>query len=160
MMEHERFTPEEKEPEESSLSSLEMPELPKVNAGELFRSLLPTLLAELLMTALMLGIYALAHCFKTDVLYGALLGTAASLLNFIIMILSLLRAEKAETPIKGQLFMRGIYLVRIVVLLAVLVLALKSGRFDPLATVLPLCFMRLALLIPQLKFRKRKGETT
>ena len=44
-----------------------------------------------------------------------------------------------------------------VVLLVVLVIALKSKRFDPLATLLPLCFMRLALMASEL-VRKKKRE--
>ena len=44
-----------------------------------------------------------------------------------------------------------------VVLLVVLVIALKSKRFDPLATLLPLCFMRLALMASELVRQQKKG---
>ena len=48
-------------------------------------------------------------------------------------------------------------LIILAVLLVVLVIALKSKRFDPLATLLPLCFMRLALMASELVRKKKKG---
>lgn len=110
-----------------------------------FRSVLPIVLTELVLSAAMLGVYALLGRWSTRVLLGALLGAGAALLNFIVMTLLLLKAERAESPQKGQLYVRGTYSLRMVVLLVILILALKSGYFDPLATVLPLCLMRLAL---------------
>ena len=90
-------------------------------------------------------------------LLGALLGTAAELINFAVMTFSLLRAEQAETPQKGQLTARANYLLRMVVLIAVLIGALISGWFDPVATLLPLCFMRLALFTANFKRTKKEG---
>lgn len=113
------------------------------------RAMLPTLLAEVAMSALMLGVYALLGRLDARVACGAALGTAAALGNLLAMILLVLRAERAETPQKGQLYVRGTYPVRMLVLFGVLILALKSGYFDPLAAVLPLLFMRLALFLPQ-----------
>lgn len=122
-----------------------------------FRSVLPVLLTELVFSGLMLGIYALAQKLSREVLLGAALGTAAAELNFIVMILLLLKAERAQSPQKGQLYIRGTYTLRMVALLVLLVLALKSGLFDPLATVIPLLLMQVTFYASQL-LRKKKKE--
>lgn len=119
-----------------------------------FRAQLPVYLSQLALCAAMVGVYAIIGELSLKVVFGALLGAAASLLNYTVMILSLLRAEKSETPEKGQLSARGNYILRMIVLLVGLVLALKFGPFDPLATLLPLILMRLALFIGGLLIRK------
>ena len=114
-------------------------------------------LMAIVLCAAMVGVYALLGKLSREVLCGAGLGTAVSLLNYIVMMISLLRAEKSETPEKAQLKVRGNYILRMVGLLAVLVIALKFGPFDPLATLLPLILMRIALFIGGLLIRK--GDT-
>ena len=118
-------------------------------SGSLKWLVLPTLAAEVVLSGIMLGCYALFAALRQDILLGAALGTAAALVNFAAMILGLLRASKKENPLSAQLTSR--------VLLVVLVIALKSKRFDPLATLLPLCFMRLALMASELVRKKKKG---
>ena len=120
-------------------------------SGSLKWLVLPTLAAEIVLSGIMLGCYALFAALRQDILLGAALGTAAALVNFAAMILGLLRASKKENPLSAQLTSR------VVVLLVVLVIALKSKRFDPLATLLPLCFMRLALMASELVRKKKKG---
>ena len=127
------------------------------SAGKTLKSFLPVLLAEIALSGVMLLVYALIGRWSQKVLLGALLGTAAELLNFTVMTLSLLRAERAESSAKGQLAARGNYILRMVVLLAVLAAALASGYFDPLATLLPLCFMRIALFTANFKRTKKEG---
>lgn len=131
-------------------------ERPPQNVAGTFRSMLPVLGAELALTALMLGVYALLRRFTLRVALGTALGTGVAVLNFCVMILSLLRAERKQSAAAAQLTVRGQYVARMVALLVILVLALKFGPFDPLATLLPLCFMRIALMISE-PFRK-KGE--
>ncbi len=121
------------------------------------RAQLPVYLAQLLLCAAMVGVFALLDRMTQHVIFGAILGAAASLLNYTVMILSLLRAEKSESPEKAQLKARGNYILRMVVLIAVLVIALKFGPFDPLATLLPLILMRIALFLGGLTIRK--GES-
>ena len=133
---------------------------PTVDTKALLRGQIPLVLTELLASGIMLGVYALLKKLDLTVCLGALLGTAAALLNHGVMILSLLKAEKAESPAKGQLQVRGMYTLRMIVLLVVLIFALKSGRFNVLATLLPLCFMRVAIFISELFVKKKqKGGT-
>lgn len=126
-------------------------------SGSLKWLVLPTLAAEVVLSGIMLGCYALFAALRQDILLGAALGTAAALVNFAAMILGLLRASKKENPLAAQLTSRILFVARMVVLLVVLVIALKSKRFDPLATLLPLCFMRLALMASELVRKKKKG---
>ncbi len=126
------------------------------SGGRILREFLPVLVTEVVLSGLMLLVYALIGRWSVKVLLGGLLGTAAELLNFTVMTFSLLRAEQAETPQKGQLAAKGNYILRTAVLLAVLIGALITGYFDPLATLLPLCFMRIALFTVNLKRTKKE----
>lgn len=126
-------------------------------AVEALRSMLPILLIALAMTGVMIGVYALLGKLTGKVALGALLGTAAALLNFAVMTLSVVKAERAESPERGALQVRLNYVIRMIVLAAVLIVALKTDRFDPVATVLPLCFIRIAIFISEI-FRKKEAN--
>lgn len=128
--------------------------------AQTFRDVLPVLLGELLLTGVMLAVYALIGRFSLKMLWSAALGAGAVLLNFTVMILALLQAEKRGSPEKGQLYVRATYALRLVLLAAVLILALKSKVFDPLATALPLCFQPIAVWLFELFRKTKKGENT
>lgn len=125
------------------------------------RELLPIFLAEIVLTGVMLGIYALCGSCKKPILLGAALGGGVSLLNFFFLIVGVLHAARNENPLAAQLKARVFYILRTVAVLIALVIALKSARFDPVATLLPLCFMRIALFAAELmrkkKFRKEQA---
>ncbi len=122
-----------------------------------FKSQFPVFLSQLLLCGAMIGVVAIVGRISKEVIFGAALGTAASLVNYAVMIISLLRAEKSDSPEKAQLKVRGNYILRMVVLIAVLAVAIKWGALDPLATLLPLILMRIALFIGGLLIRK--GES-
>ena len=126
-------------------------------AIQALRSMLPILLVTLAMTGMMIGVYALIGKLTGKVLLGAALGTAAALLNFAVMALSVVRAESAESPERGVLQVRFNYILRMIVLAAVLIVALKTKIFDPVATVLPLCFIRIAIFVSEI-FRKKEAN--
>ena len=126
-------------------------------AVEALRSMLPILLIALAMTGIMIGVYALLGKLTAKVVLGAVLGTAAALLNFAVMTYSVVRAESAESPERGALQVRLNYVIRMIVLAAALIVALKTKAFDPVATVLPLCFIRIAIFLSEL-FRKKEAN--
>ena len=126
-------------------------------AIQALRSMLPILLLAVAMTGIMLGVYALLGKLTGKVLLGAALGTAAALVNFTVMTLSVVKAESAESPERGALQVRLNYIIRMIVLAAVLIVALKTRLFEPVATVLPLCFIRIAIFISEL-FRKKEAN--
>ncbi len=114
-------------------------------------------LTELVLSAVMVGIFAALGHFSWKVVYSAGLGAGLSLLNFGVMILLLRRAEKSESVEKGQLLARGTYGLRMGALAVLLFFLLRTGAFNPLATVLPLAFVRIGILVVEL-FRKKEGK--
>ena len=112
-----------------------------------FRGQVPVFLSQLVLCALMVAVYACIGRLNTLVLLGALCGLLASLLNYSAMIFAVLKAENSDSPEKAQLKVRGSYLLRTVILFAALVVVIRFGGLDPLATLLPLALMRIALFI-------------
>ena len=112
-----------------------------------FRGQIPIFLAELGLCALMVAVYACIGRLNGTVLLGAGCGAAAALLNHCAMIFALLKAENSESPAKAQLKIRLNYWLRTAILFGALVLVIKFGGADPLATLLPLILMRISLFI-------------
>ncbi len=126
------------------------------NRNTTIREQLPVFLAQVLLCLAMVGVYALLGRLNRAVILGAAVGTVVSLLNHLALILSLLGAENSESAQKGQLKAQGNFLLRMLLMIAALVLALKLGRTDPIATLLPLILMRIALFLGGLMIN-RKG---
>ncbi len=132
-----------------------------MNRSEIWKTVLPVVAFEAALTGIMLIVYAAIGKWSAMVLWGALLGAAAVTANFGVMILTLLKAEKADNTAKGELLVRGTYLLRMLILLAVIIAAVKTGCFDIVAVILPMCFMRAALYLSQLVLRKKeKGDVS
>lgn len=112
-----------------------------------FREQLPVFLSELALCVAMVGVYAILQRLTGAVLLGAAIGTAVAIGNHLALILSLLKAEQSDTPERGQLKVRGNMLLRFLLMVGILVLALKFLHTDPIATLLPLILMRIALFI-------------
>ena len=126
------------------------------NRNTTIREQLPVFLAQGLLCLAMVGVYALLGRLNRAVILGAAVGTVVSLLNHLALILSLLGAESSESAQKGQLKAQGNFLLRMLLMIAALVLALKLGKTDPIATLLPLILMRIALFLGGLMIN-RKG---
>ena len=123
------------------------------------RQQVPVFLAQFLLCGAMVAVYGVLGKFSPMVLYGALTGMLVSMLNHLGLILSVLNAENSESPEKGQLKIRGTYLLRMLLMVGLLVLALKYVGTHPIATLLPLILMRLALYIGGAIMKKEgKGE--
>ena len=121
------------------------------------RTTAPIALGVTLMTGLMLLVYALAGHFGSAVLGGGLLGTLLALGNFFLMALSAdAAAQKAgQQDVKGgQTVMQLSYIFRLVLLFALLVAGVKLWNLDPLASVLPVVFVRPVITVYEL-FRKK-----
>ena len=125
------------------------------------RATAPIALGVTVLTGLMLLIYALLGFFRLPVLWGAIAGTGLALLNFFLMALSAgTAADKAQNQdVKGgQAVMQLSYLFRLVLLFALLVVCVKLFGFDPLASVLPVVFVRPVITVYELFLKK--GEKT
>ena len=120
---------------------------------------LPVLIGQAVGTAVMVAVFAAAGKYSPTVLSGGLAGAAVAVANFFIMSYAAnLAADKAEAQdvAGGQKLIQLSYMGRMIGMFLVLILLAKSGRFHPLALVLPLAFNRPILTITELF--KKKGE--
>ena len=107
-------------------------------------------LGELVLTALMLGVFALIGRFDSKVILGGAAGAVLATLNFFFMAVGAMSAaDKAEEQdVKGgKSLIRVSYIVRLLVLAGLLFAFYKSGLADPFALVIPLLFVRLILML-------------
>ncbi len=120
---------------------------------------LTMLAGELILSAVMVAIFAVLGYYETGVLLGAAAGSLIATLNHTILILSVLSAsKKAENQdVKGgQAAIQMSYMGRLLGLFLILVLCAKSGIFNLLALVIPLLFTRPILTVTD-HFSQKKG---
>ena len=119
---------------------------------------LPVLIGQLLLSALMVGVFAVLGYYDASVVYGAAAGALIATLNHLVLVFGVVAAsDKAEKQdVKGgQALVQISYTGRLIVLFLILVLCAKSGVFNLLALVLPLASTRPILTVAE--FFKKKG---
>lgn len=119
---------------------------------------LPVLIGQLLLSALMVGIFAVLGYYDASVVYGAAAGMVIATVNHLVLVFGVVAAsDKAEKQdVKGgQALVQISYIGRLIVLFLILILCAKSGVFNLLALVLPLAFTRPILAVAE--FFKKKG---
>jgi len=113
-------------------------------------------IGEVICLALMLSGFALLGYFSTSVLLGGIVGTVLSVLNFFFMAVNaVMAADKAVSQdVKGgKNQIKLSYTVRMALIFIILFAFVKSGLCNPLASVLPLVFVRPIITIAEF-FRK------
>ena len=121
------------------------------------RETLYILVGVCVLTAVMYGVFALLGFFDLSVLLGGIVGAVLAVGNFFFMAVSAtLAADRAEEQNvnSGRALMGMSYPIRLLALGGVLLLCGISGKFNPIALVLPLAFVRPALMLSSF-FRKR-----
>ena len=124
-----------------------------------FRETLAVLVGQILCSAVMVAVFALAGKYQLSVLLGSIAGAAIAAANFFLMSFFANRAaDKAEAQdvVGGQKLIQLSYMGRMIGMMLVLILLAKSGCCHPLALVLPLAFTRPILTIAEIF--KTKGE--
>ena len=122
---------------------------------------LTMLIGELLLSAVMVAVFAVLGYYETGVLLGAVVGSLVATLNHTVLIIGVLSAsKKAENQdVKGgQAAIQMSYMGRLLGLFLILVLCAKSGVFNLLALVIPLLFARPLLTVSD-HFNQKKGGT-
>lgn len=118
------------------------------------------LIGELVLSALMVGIFAALGYFDRSVVLGAAVGSLIATVNHLILMLGVLaassKAEKQDVK-GGQMLVQLSYMGRLIGLFLILVLCAKSGTFNLIALVLPLVFTRPVLTIAE-HFNKKGGN--
>jgi len=116
-------------------------------------------IGQLICVGAMTGIFALLGRFHWSVVLGGVIGTILSLGNFFFMAISAdMAADKAASQdVKGgQAAIKSSFLLRLLVIFAILFLFAKSGLVNILAMVLPLAFVRPILTVAE--FFRKKGD--
>jgi len=113
------------------------------------------LVGMLICLALMLGVYALIKRFSLPVLFGGIVGTVVAVGNFFFMAIGLSNLTEDATEAKIKIKLQGGFLFRTLVMMGLLAVAIWFGKCDPIATVLPLLFVRPILTVEQLILKSR-----
>lgn len=100
-------------------------------------------------------VFFLLGFWKTDVLYGSLLGYGVSVLNFYLMGISVQKAMDKE-PKQAQAYMQSTYNGRFGIETIACVIAFIVPIFNGIAAVIPLIFTRISILIIQSREKSRK----
>ena len=110
----------------------------------------------LVMTVIMVGVFAACGYFDMSVIYGAILGYAAAMANFILLAITLSKSlGKAEHATRTM----GLsYVLRMIMIAAAVMIAITSPFFNYVAAVIPLVFPRFAIMIMNLRKKKVKPE--
>ena len=118
------------------------------------------LIGELVLSALMTGVFAALGYFDLSVVLGALAGSLIATTNHLVLMLGVLaaasQAEKQDVK-GGQMLVQMSYMGRLLGLFLILVLCAKSEIFNLLALVIPLVFTRPVLTIAEY-FNKKGGN--
>ena len=130
------------------------------NRKYVFSQVSTVLIGELLLSALMVGVFAVLGYFDLSVVYGAAAGALIATINHLVLVLGVMAAsEKAENQdVKGgQALVQMSYFGRTIGLFLILVLCAKTGIFNLIALVIPLVFTRPILTITD-HFNKKGGN--
>ena len=130
------------------------------NRKYILSQMLIILLGELVLSALMVGVFAVLGYFDLRVVFGAAAGALIATANHFVLVLGVMaaagKAEKQDVK-GGQALMQMSYMGRLIGLFLVLVLCAKSGVFNLIALVIPLVFTRPILTIAEY-FNKKGGN--
>lgn len=113
---------------------------------------------ELVLSAVMVAVFALLGCFKMNVLWGALTGCLVMTLNHFFLAVTVSaaadRAEQGQTK-QAQNMIQLSGVVRLFAIGAAMVIGIKLGA-NVIALVLPLAFARPILMLSE--FFRKKGD--
>ena len=130
------------------------------NRKYVFSQVLTVLIGALILSALMVGIFAILGYFDLSVVLGAAAGAVIATVNHLVLVWGVLaasaKAEKQDVK-GGQALVQMSYMGRLIALFLILVLCAKSGIFNLVALVIPLAFTRPILTITD-HFNKKGGN--
>ncbi len=125
------------------------------------RQLLRVLAGEIALTLLMVLVYAVIGKLDLSVALGAVIGTVLAMGNFLALSMVVSRAadmaEQTGKSDRATLLVRASAPVRLLVLAGIYILLLRTDRFDPIASILPLVFVQLSITLTEY-FRKDGGK--
>ena len=130
------------------------------NRNYILSQALTVLIGELVLSALMVGVFAVLGYFDLNVVLGAAAGTVIATANHLLLVLGVMaasaKAEKQDVK-GGQALIQMSYMGRLIDLFLIFVLCAKSGVFNLVALVIPLAFTRPILTVAEY-IRKKGGN--
>ncbi len=115
-------------------------------------------LGEVLLTGVMYGVFALLGKFDLSVLLGGIVGCLVTIGNFFFMaVTATLAADRAENQDVegGKKLLRASQTYRLLAMAGILLVCAISKKFNLIALVVPLLFVRPILLLSE--FFRKKG---
>ena len=103
----------------------------------------------LLGSALMVAVFAVLGRFSWPVLWGALLGDAVAIGNFVFLGISVQKAAAAEA-LRARQIMQFTYSLRMLIVVAAFALSMAVEVFYWLAVLIPLLLPRITILVLQI----------
>ena len=103
----------------------------------------------LLGSALMVAVFAVLGRFSWPVLWGALLGVAVAIGNFVFLGISVQEAAAAEA-LRGPQITQFTYSLRMLIVVAAFALSMAVEVFYWLAVLIPLLLPRITILVLQI----------
>ncbi len=125
----------------------------------LVREVVMVSIGEIVVTALMFGIFALGGFWSPKVLWGGLLGCVLTIAYYAFAALGVAMASKKavnQDVTGGKRTLQISMLLRFILLLVVLVMALKGGLVNPIALVVPLLLFRP--IVSVCEFFRKSGD--
>ena len=126
---------------------------------EVFQQTLTVLIGEVICVGLMYGVFALAGALDGPVLLGGIVGLALAVGNFFLMALNAdAAADRAvnQDVQGGKKLMTASYIFRLALIFGILLLLVRSGRCNAIASIVPLALVRWILTAAEF-FRKKGG---
>lgn len=116
-------------------------------------------IGEVILSAVMVGVYVALGYFKMNVLWGALTGCVAMSANYFLMaVIVSVATDKATAGevAQAQKIVKISSLVRLLLLALIMFVGYKLGA-NVIAMLLPLLFVRPIMLVAEF-FRKKEGN--
>ena len=111
----------------------------------------------LILGAAELLVYLLVGQFDLQAVFGATFGCAFTILNFILLALSVQKAVD-KTPTGAKAYMSGTYTLRLLLTAAMIIAAVRLPQTDWIAAVIPLLFPRMIIMALNLAGSKKKSK--
>ena len=113
---------------------------------EMLKNIRNVSVGVIILTAVMILVFAVIGKFDMPVLWGALLGCGFTIFNFFLLSISVQNAvTKSEKGAQGAMGVS--YMIRLALTAAMVILAIKMPVFNYVAAVIPLVFPRLIIMI-------------
>lgn len=110
----------------------------------------------LVLSVIMLIIFALAGFWSINALYGCMLGAGYAFFNFVLLAISVQKAS-VKNPKAAQGVMGLSYTLRYILTGVVVVWGIKSPVFNYLAVVIPLVFPRIVIMVTNIIRRRSEA---